>query len=66
MDAKFLRKTIRLAKYAAAKGEVPVGAVVVNSSGVILGAGWNVRERQGSFGKKGGHWICICVCTNDE
>lgn len=35
---------IELAKKAAEKGECPVGAVVVNKDGEILGRGYNMRE----------------------
>lgn len=40
IDAQFMAKAIALAAYAADCGEVPVGAVLVDSTGVI-GEGWN-------------------------
>jgi len=39
-DADFMQEALRLAKQAAAAGEVPVGAVVVKD-GAIIGRGWN-------------------------
>jgi tRNA(adenine34) deaminase len=43
-DAVFMREALRLAEAAAARGDVPVGAVVVRD-GVIVGSGANTRER---------------------
>lgn len=43
MDEKYMRAALRLAKKAAAEGEVPVGCVVV-CDGVIVGRGRNRRE----------------------
>lgn len=41
----YMRRAIELAKIAFDAGEVPVGAVVVkNSSGEIVGEGYNLRE----------------------
>ena len=40
-----MQEALRLAKSAQACGEVPVGAVVVDGSGVIIGRGSNLRER---------------------
>jgi tRNA(adenine34) deaminase len=46
VDYKILmQQAISLAKEAATKGDVPVGAVVVNDSGKILGSGANLREQ---------------------
>ena len=46
MDYKFLMKeAILLAKEAATKGDVPVGALVVDDAGNILGVGANLREQ---------------------
>jgi len=42
-DELFMREAIRLAKEAAAEGEVPVGAVIVKD-GSIVGTGRNRRE----------------------
>lgn len=39
-DERFMREAISLAQYAAASGEVPIGAVVVHD-GVIIGRGHN-------------------------
>jgi len=40
-----MQEAISLAKEAANKGDVPVGAIVVNDAGTILGMGANLRER---------------------
>ena len=46
MDYKVLmQQAISLAKEAAAKGDVPVGALVVDDSGNIVGQGANLREQ---------------------
>ena len=46
MDYKSLmQEAISLAKKAATKGDVPVGALVVDDSGSILGMGANLREQ---------------------
>ena len=46
MDYKSLmQQAISLAKDAAIKGDVPVGAIVVDDSGTILGTGANLREQ---------------------
>ena len=42
-----MRHALTLAERAAQAGDVPVGAVVVSSSGELLGEGWNQRERDG-------------------
>ena len=47
MDKKFMERAIELAKIAAAKGEVPVGAVIVRD-GKIIGAGYNRCEELSS------------------
>ena len=39
-DERFMREALALAARAAAEGEVPVGAVVVNA-GQVIGEGWN-------------------------
>jgi tRNA(adenine34) deaminase len=39
----FMKKAINLAKKAALKGEVPVGAVIVHN-GKLIATGWNLRE----------------------
>ena len=46
MDYKSLmQEAISLAKEAAIKGDVPVGALVVDDSGTIIGIGANLREQ---------------------
>ena len=40
-----MQAALSLAKVAADKGDVPVGAIVVNESGEILGTGQNLREQ---------------------
>ena len=46
MDYKSLmQEAISLAKEAAIKGDVPVGALVVHDSGTIVGMGANLREQ---------------------
>ena len=40
-----MKAALTLAKVAADKGDVPVGAIVVNDSGQILGTGQNLREQ---------------------
>ena len=40
-----MQEALRLAQVAADCGEVPVGAVVVDASGVIIGRGSNLREK---------------------
>ena len=39
-----MRRALTLAQRAADAGDVPVGAVVVDASGEVLGEGWNLRE----------------------
>jgi tRNA(adenine34) deaminase len=46
VDYKLMMQTaLSLAKVAADKGDVPVGAIVVNEAGEILGTGQNLREQ---------------------
>jgi tRNA(adenine34) deaminase len=40
-----MHEALKLAKEAATKGDVPVGALVVNDAGTILGMGANLREQ---------------------
>ena len=42
-----MRLALREASAALASGDVPIGAVVVDPAGVVVGAGHNVRERDG-------------------
>ncbi|HYN67696.1 MAG TPA: tRNA adenosine(34) deaminase TadA [Ornithinibacter sp.] len=39
-----MSRALTLAQRAADAGDVPVGAVVVDASGEVLGEGWNLRE----------------------
>lgn len=43
-DARFMREAMREAEAAAEVGDVPVGAVVVDAAGSIIGRGRNRRE----------------------
>ena len=46
MDYKSLmQEALKLAKEAAIKGDVPVGALVVDDAGTIIGIGANLREQ---------------------
>lgn len=45
MNSSFMNRAIELAKIAANKGEVPVGAVIVKD-GKIIGEGYNMREQK--------------------
>jgi tRNA(adenine34) deaminase len=40
-----MQEALKLAKKAATKGDVPVGALVVDDSGTIIGIGANLREQ---------------------
>jgi len=44
-DAQLMRQALDLAASAADDGDVPVGAVVVDADGVVIGTGRNTRER---------------------
>lgn len=43
-DIKFMKEALALANEAAKLGEIPVGAVVVNSKGEIVSSAYNLRE----------------------
>jgi tRNA(adenine34) deaminase len=43
-DEFFMHEALGLARQAAERGEVPIGAVVVNADGVIIGSGYNATE----------------------
>ena len=47
-NEKYMRAALELAQQAAAEGEVPVGCVVVDADGVIIGTGRNRREQRHS------------------
>lgn len=44
---KTMDTALALAKQAGKAGDVPVGAVVIDADGVIIGRGYNMREQQG-------------------
>ena len=39
-----MEKALELAQKAASRGEIPVGAIVVDKNGAIIGEGFNRRE----------------------
>jgi tRNA(adenine34) deaminase len=41
-----MHEALKLAKEAATKGDVPVGALVVDDAGTIIGMGANLREQE--------------------
>lgn len=43
---KFLSQALELARKARALDEVPVGALIINPQGQIIGKGYNLREKQ--------------------
>lgn len=43
-DEEYMEKALELAREAASRGEIPVGAVVVDKDGKIIGEGFNRRE----------------------
>ena len=43
-DLAAMQRALALAAHAAATGDVPVGAVVMDASGVVIGEGRNLRE----------------------
>ena len=45
-DEEYMTLCIELAKKAAEKGECPVGAIVVDKDGRIIGEGYNMRETE--------------------
>lgn len=47
-DIEFMREALELAKKAAEKGEIPVGAIVVNEQGEQISNGYNLRENDKS------------------
>ena len=46
-DKQAMRGALALAQCAAAAGDVPVGAVVLDASGAVIGRGYNTREVHG-------------------
>jgi tRNA(adenine34) deaminase len=45
---EYMRQALALAKKAAQQGEIPVGCVIVNNKGEVIGRGMNTRERDKS------------------
>ncbi|MBP1562962.1 MAG: tRNA adenosine(34) deaminase TadA [Oscillospiraceae bacterium] len=43
-DEEYMEKALELAQKAASRGEIPVGALVVDKNGKIIGEGFNRRE----------------------
>jgi len=43
-EAEWMNEALRLAEQAGREGEIPIGAVVVDRDGVIIGRGRNARE----------------------
>ena len=43
-DEEYMEKALELARKAASRGEIPVGAIVVDKNGKIIGEGFNRRE----------------------
>ena len=46
INEKYMRQALSLAREAGADGEAPVGCVVVNASGNVIGRGRNRREKE--------------------
>ncbi|MFC6151623.1 MULTISPECIES: tRNA adenosine(34) deaminase TadA [Mumia] len=46
-DETLMGRALDLATRALESGDVPVGAVVVDADGTVIGEGWNARERDG-------------------
>jgi tRNA(adenine34) deaminase len=46
-DAELMRRALDLAAAAVDDGDVPVGALVVDAAGSVIGTGRNARERDG-------------------
>lgn len=43
-DEEYMEKALELAHKAASRGEIPVGAIVVDKNGAVIGEGFNRRE----------------------
>ena len=48
IDEEFMRKALLLAKLAFDLGEAPIGALVVNPQGDVIGRGFNQCEKRGT------------------
>lgn len=48
IDEEYMLKAVELAKKAALNGECPIGAIVVDKDGEIIGEGYNLREATAS------------------
>lgn len=44
-ESQFMKKALALSEESVASGDVPVGALVVDAAGEIIGCGFNTRER---------------------
>lgn len=44
LDEEYMEKALALAEKAASLGEVPVGAIIVDKNGNVIGEGYNRRE----------------------
>ena len=45
-DAEYMRRALTLANEALQRGEIPVGALIVNADGEIVSEGFNLRENE--------------------
>lgn len=45
-DAHYMRRALELAAEAAERGEIPIGAVIVDAGGRVIGEGANARESE--------------------
>lgn len=48
LDEEYMLKALELAEKAFLNGECPVGAIVVDENGTIIGEGYNLREKNNS------------------
>ena len=49
-ETEWMAEALRLAELAGSEGETPVGAVIVDSTGAIIGRGRNAREQGNPLG----------------